>query len=412
MTLTTDAPDSPVSPSGAAGGTGVGSFPVDPVAAATALGPLVAAHRDQMDAERRLPRPVVDAMADIGILRAAVPLELGGPAFDPITQVRVVEELSRLDGSVGWCSMIASAGSYVAGFLEPEVARRWFAPHDACLAGQLAPTGRAQLVPGGYRASGRFRFGSGSGHATVMIAGCLVYDGDELVRTKSGRPQMRSMMFTPAECTIIDTWHTTGLWGTGSNDYAIEDLFVAEENSWDPAGRMRLSEPLYRYPPLFLVPHCGVPLGIARAAIDALVDLAAGKDLYPGASRSGAGRTLQDDPAAQEALAIAEAKLGAARAFTYDTVGQLWEQMQAGTQISTRSRAMYRTMMTWIHQVAKEVIESMYDTGAGSAIYRGNPLERAMRDMLTGAQHRMVHPKIYRPAGRLLFGLESGDPMV
>jgi Acyl-CoA dehydrogenase, C-terminal domain len=69
-------------------------------------------------------------------------------------------------------------------------------------------------------------------------------------------------------------------------------------------------------------------------------------------------------------------------------------------------------MMTWIHQVGKEVVESMYDTAAGSSIYRDNPLERAMRDLLTGAQHRMVHPKIYRPAGRLLFGLESGDPMV
>ncbi|MFN0025820.1 MAG: acyl-CoA dehydrogenase family protein [Acidimicrobiales bacterium] len=388
------------------------AYPADPIAAAAAIGPLVEAHRAQMDAERRLPRPVVDAMVATGIFRAAVPPHLGGPAYDPVTQVRMVEEFSRIDGSVGWCAMIASAGSYVAGFLSPDAAQRWFGPADACLAGQLAPVGRAQRVPGGYRATGRFRFGSGSGHATVMIAGCLVYEGDELARHSSGRPEMRSMIFTPAQCQIIDTWHTTGLWGTGSNDYVIEDLFVPDEDSWDPAGKMALTEPLYRYPPMFLSPHTGVPLGIARAAIDTLIDLAGDKELYPGAARVAGARTLRDDAAAQEALAVAEAKLGACRAFAYETIGDLWAQMQAGERISSRGRAMYRIMMTWIHQVGKEVVESMYDTAAGSAIYRDNPLERAMRDLLTGAQHRMVHPKIYRPAGRLLFGLESGDPMV
>ena len=73
---------------------------------------------------------------------------------------------------------------------------------------------------------------------------------------------------------------------------------------------------------------------------------------------------------------------------------------------------MYRVMMTFLHQEGKAVVELMYDTASASAIYRTNPLDRLMRDMLTGAQHRMVHPKLYRPAGRLLLGLDSGDPMV
>jgi hypothetical protein len=68
--------------------------------------------------------------------------------------------------------------------------------------------------------------------------------------------------------------------------------------------------------------------------------------------------------------------------------------------------------MSWCHQTGKEVVELMYDTASGSAIYRDSPLDRQMRDILTACQHRMVHPRLYRPGGRLLLGLDSGDPMV
>ncbi|MCC6437508.1 MAG: acyl-CoA dehydrogenase family protein [Acidimicrobiales bacterium] len=389
-----------------------GRYPADPVAATAALEPLIAAHRPEMDAQRRLPQPVVDAMVDIGILRAAVPVEYGGPAYDPRTQVRLVEEFSRLDGSVGWCAMIASASSFVVGFLGEERARHWFGPANASLAGQLAPTGRAQRVEGGHRVSGRFRFGSGSGHATMFLAGCLVHDDAGAVKAVNGRPRQLSVLIRPDQCTVVDTWHTTGLWGTGSNDYVIDDVFVPDEDSYDPLGSPVRTEPLYRYPPLFLLPHTGVPLGIARAAIDAVLELAGDKELYPGARAAGSDRTMRDDPGAQYNVAVAEAKLAAARAFAYDMVDQLWEPLQAGERIPTRTRAMYRIMMTYLHQVGKEVVELMYDTASASAIYRDNPLDRLMRDMLTGAQHRMVHPKIYRPAGRLLLGLDSGDPLV
>ncbi len=387
-------------------------FPADPVAEARSLGPVIEAHREQMDAQRALPAPVVEGMVRLGILRAAVPTELGGPSYDPRTQVEVVEELSRLDGSVGWCAMIASAASFTCGFLDSDTAAAFFGPANACLAGQLAPTGRAVRVPGGYRVSGRFRFGSGSGHATMLLGGCLVYDGDDVSIGPKGRPEQRSALVRAEQVSIMDTWHTTGLWGTGSNDYVIDDVFVPEEHTWDPVGPSLRQEPLYRYPPLFLMPHCGVPLGIARAAIDAVSELAQDKELYPGARQAGSSKSLRDDPGTQEAVAIAEAKLAAARALTYATIDTMWAMLQAGERIPTRDRAMYRITMTWIHQIGKEIVESMYDTASASSIYRGNPLDRLMRDMLTGAQHRMVHPKLYRPAGRLLLGLDSGDPLV
>lgn len=397
------------------GGPPAGAFPADPVAAATALAPLIEAERADMEAHRRIPPAVAAAMADVGVLRAAVPADLDGPAYDPLVQVRLVEELSRLDGSVGWCAMIGAAASYVAAFLPPESARRWFGPPDACLGGQLAPTGRARRVPGGFEVSGRFRFASGSTHCTAIIAGCLEVEGDTVVRTAKGRPALRTALIEPGQAQWLDTWHTTGLRGTASNDYVLDGVFVPEHDTYDPAGRMQRPEPLYRYPPLFLVPHAGVPLGIARAAVDAFVDLAAGKELSSGhahGSGSGGERTLRTDEVAQQTVAVAEAKVRAARAFTYEVVAELWDVLQAGGRVPDPLRATYRIMMTYTHQQAKEVVSAIYDTAAGSSIFTSCPLDRHLRDIAAACQHRMVHPKIYRPAGRLLLGIDSGDPMV
>ena len=375
---------------------------------ARTLAPTVAGHLDEIDARRQLAAPVVAGLQERGAFRMAVPTDLGGPQLDPLTQVALVEEYSRQDGSVGWCVMIAAASSYVAGFLGPEAAERWFGPPNACLAGQLAPVGRAQVVDGGYRASGRFRFASGSGHATMLLASCLVVDGDEVLRDERGRPRTRSLLVRPDQVAFVDTWHTTGLWGTGSNDYVVEDVFVAEEDGWDPFGPMQRTEPLYRFPPLFLVPHCGVPLGIARAAVDAFVELAADKPLYPGAER--VGKTLVDDSQAQEAIAIADAKLGSARAYTYQVVGELWDVLVRGDRVAPRMRATYRIMMTYIHQVAKELISDLADASSTSSIFYGGPIERAQRDIVTACQHRMVHPKVYLPGGRVLLGSSAADP--
>ncbi len=116
---------------------------------------------DVIEAERRLPPDLARALMAAGIFRMGVPRAYGGPELDPMGQVRVVEELSRIEGSVGWLSMISSAGSFLAAFLAPPIAEKLFRPVDSVVAGNLRPPQRADLAEGGYRVSGRFRFGSG-----------------------------------------------------------------------------------------------------------------------------------------------------------------------------------------------------------------------------------------------------------
>jgi indole-3-acetate monooxygenase len=381
------------------------------VTAARALAPLIAESGGAMNAERRLPAPLVDALRRLGAFRMAVPRVYRGLELDPITQVRVVEELSRMDGSVGWCAMISTAGSFGSAFLASGVAERLCGDKNFSLAGQVVPNGRADLVEGGYRVSGKYRFGSGCQHASVMVGGCVVFEAGKPRLLASGRPEARVMLFPPSACTILDTWNTTGLAGTGSHDFVVDDVFVPFAESWSFLERPHCTTPLYRFAPLFLVSHAGVPLGLARAAIDSLIELAQSKPLLPDPNKIVGSRMLREDSRAHEAVAIAEGSLAAARGFAYSLLEEIWSALNRREKLSSRQRALYRIMLVQVHRVAKEVIASMYDLAATSAIYRSSPIDRIMRDILTACQHGIVHPKMYRPAGRMILGLDAGDPM-
>jgi indole-3-acetate monooxygenase len=368
------------------------------------LEPAIRDAAESVESERHLPHDLAHALMRAGIFRMGVPRVYGGPELDPMGQVRVVEEASRIEGSVGWLSMIGSAGSFLAAFLEPSVAQRLFGSTGSVLAGNLRPPQRADVVDGGYRVNGHFRFGSGCDHATVMACGCVVYRDGKPETTRRGDPHIRVMLVPKSKVTIVDVWQTTGMRGTGSNDYIVDNVFVPSEESPSMAEPPFCSGPLYRFPQLFLVSHAGVPLGLARSALDFVQELSTQKETSPGRGQ------MRDDTNVQETVAWAEAHLAAARCFVYETVEDLWRSLNAGSRPTPGQHANYRLMITYSHQAAKQVISTLYDLAATSSIFRKNRLERDMRDILTACQHRVVHLKMYRPAGRMLLGLNPDEP--
>ncbi len=194
--------------------------------------------------------------------------------------------------------------------------------------------------------------------------------------------------------------------GTGSNDIVLDNVFVPFSDSTTMADKpVTRRVRCMRFPPLFLVSHAGVPLGIARNALDFVEELMQQKKVVS------SGQLMREDPTFQEIIASCEAQLGAARSYVYATLEDLWDTLCKGDRPSPRQRAAYRMMMTYAHQAAKDLISKLYDTAATSAIFRSSRLDRDMRDILTACQHRVVHLKMYRPAGRLLLGLDPEEPM-
>ena len=369
-----------------------------------ALEPQIRAAADEIEANQCLPVELVDALRATGLFRATWPKSLGGLELDPLSQIEALEELSRVDGSVGWVGTFAAISGLSAATLDPTTVAELFPNPDIVTAGQYAPVGRAERVEGGYRVTGNWSFGSGCRHAEVISGGCFVTENGELVKNEKGRPEPLIVYVKKEQANIdLDSWHVSGMRGTGSHDYSLTDHFVPARHSSDSRFAARRDEPLYAFPALFLFSHVPMPLGIARAALDYIYRLGDSK------RNQATGRLLKENGEAHEAVAKAEASLRSARAWVFEVIGDIWGSQNRGEELTTEQRALFRLCLLHVTRTARDVVLQVYDLAASSAIQQQSPIDRLMRDIQVVCAHVVVQPKMYRPAGKVLFGLEVGN---
>jgi alkylation response protein AidB-like acyl-CoA dehydrogenase len=318
----------------------------------------------------------------------------------------VIEILSAADPSVGWCAMIGSDAGFYAAFLEEDAARALYSDLDSVTAGMLQPAGRALRVPGGYRVSGRWAFGSGSTHADVIVGGCLVFEGEQPVLNEQGLPSWRVMMAPASSWQVLDTWYTTGLAGSGSHDYTTSDLFVPAEHTFSLLEPARRAEPLYAFNGMFFINLHGVALGLARRAIDVVRTLAGEKTLLPELV------LMKDVLRVRTALARAEGMLGAARAYTYETMDRVWATLCAGDALSRELRLHIAMSRFNAFQMARDVAQAMVDTAGSSSIYSHSPLDRLLRDAITLRTHIAVQDRLLEQISALAVGEDPTVPFL
>jgi alkylation response protein AidB-like acyl-CoA dehydrogenase len=385
-----------------------GPNPAELVARAQSLAPLIWASREQSERERQLPTSLVEAMAAADLFRMWVPRSLGGAEADIATALRVIEEVSRVDGSAGWNLAVGVGQAVTSAYLPVEVAREVFGQRPgAPTAGSIVAKGPAvaAVTDGGYRVSGRWGFASGSMHAAWFMVGCVVMEGDAPRLGPDGAPAPHMMVLPRADIEVIDTWHVGGLRGTGSHDIAAHEAFVPAARSFPLlTSRPREAGTLYRLPLSLLgVSLAPVATGIARAAIDALERLATEK------TPAGTRVLLRERTMVQVSTARAEALLRAGRAFLFEMVAEAWEAAAAG-ELPVRQRALLRLAATHAVSSAARAVDLVYEAGGGSSIYETSPLERCFRDIHTVTQHVAIAPASYEPAGRVLLGMDPGTP--
>jgi alkylation response protein AidB-like acyl-CoA dehydrogenase len=371
--------------------------------AAAALAPQIRSCAEEIEQSRRLPLPLVDAIAQAGLFRLWIPRSLGGEEADPMTLVRVVEEVSRADGAAGWCVAIGAEYGVFGGYLPAEAAREIYgSDRRVRTAGALRPFGDAKVVPGGYRVTGRWPLGSGCQHSAWIVGGCRILEGDQPHLRPDGTPVTRLLFFSASDCEILDTWNSIGLRGTGSHDYAVSDVFVPGAHSLSFREPPLESGPLYALPTiaLFGTALAAVPLGIARHAIDILLDMTATKI----ASRS--RQTLRGDATMQANLGQAEALVRSGRAFLYQSLADAWRVVSAGQPLSVAQRAMLWLAATHAATVAKQATELMFAAGGSASPYVSGGLERCLRDAHAACQHVTLVAPNYQMAGQAFLDLD------
>jgi alkylation response protein AidB-like acyl-CoA dehydrogenase len=376
------------------------------VSAARSLAPEIREVRGEIERQRTLPAQLVEPMTKAGFFRLWRCGALGGPELSFVQFAHVIEELSRADGSVGWCAMVASVFSRLSGYLPEDVAKGIFGD-DSRLADSVNPTGKAMAVSGGYRVSGRWSYGSFIQHSNWTVGNSIVHDGDGPRRDANGAPDIRFMIFPTSDVEIIDNWHVAGLRGTGSCDFQVKDLFVPEERAPSAFAASQLQPgPLYATPliTIFAASLPCVSIGIARAAIDAFVALAEGKTPMGSTSR------LRDKPMAQADLGRAEALLRSGRAFLFEAIGEMWDEAAAGRTPTLRQRAIARLAAAKAAETSAQAVDLLFNAAGGTAIFESCPIERCFRDVHGTTQHIGTQQVNFELAGRVLLGLEPGTP--
>jgi alkylation response protein AidB-like acyl-CoA dehydrogenase len=376
-----------------------GSIASSLVERAKALAPLIVQEADEIERTRRLTPAVVSALVENGLYKSLLPKSIGGFESPPMVFMQMLEEIAKADASTAWCVGQCSVVAMTAAYLDADVAHQVFGkPDDVMAWGAIAHS--VQAVPGGYTISARWDFASGSRQANWLGAHVQVLEADGTTRMKpNGTPEIRTIVFPMSSATMHDMWNVIGLCGTGTDSYSVENLLIPENFSAlrDDFSALREKGPLYGITTysMFGLGFGAVSLGVARATLDAAIDLARKKHSVGIAA-------MKDNSAVQGLIGRTEAKLRAARAYHFSTASEAWQEILNTGRLSEQGRAAIRLSATWtIHQAA-EIVDTAYHMAGATAVFKSNPFERRFRDMHAIAQQIQARDTHYEDVGKMI----------
>jgi indole-3-acetate monooxygenase len=367
---------------------------------------LVRAEAAESERLRTLSPRIVEEMWASGLMSALNPRAAGGvePSFQEMIDTWI--EMAWQDGSFGWVGIANLPSTFAAAtYLPDDGFAEIFTKNDnrVTIGGQYFPNGQGTVVEGGFRLSGAWNFGSGTGHAAYVGAGFFPMDNGEMRWVSEGIPDMRVAFLPREEVTFTDGWHVQGLKGTGSYDYNVGDVFVPDYRTiplfarepvrgGSAASRMGLM-------PITAAGHASFALGVAKSMLDDVEELAATK------VRMSDMATLASRQTFQKGLAHHVAAWRAARLLVLDSFATAEAAVEAGADLTPRLRADMRLAAVYATDTAREAAEWAHLAAGTSAIREGSRLERAFRDIYTGTQHAFISEKVAMDVAQIWLGI-------
>lgn len=355
---------------------------------------------------RTLTPTIVDEMWASGLMSSFNTIAAGGvePSFPEMIETWI--EMAWQDGSFGWIGIANFPSSFAAGVYLPDAGFAEVFTANAnrvTLGGQFFPNGTGEAANGGFRLNGAWSFGSGTGHAEYIAAGFMPTDDGQPRWVTEGVPDMRVAVVPRRDVIFNDGWHVQGLKGTGSYDYAIQDVFVPESRTFElftrtplrgdsPATRMGLM-------PVTAAGHAAWALGVAKSMLDDVQELAATK------FRMSDMASLASRPTFQKSLAHHVAAWRAARLLVIDAFAVAEGAVAAGEDLTPALRADMRVAAVYATDVSRQCAEWAHLAAGTSSIREGSRLERAFRDIYTGTQHAFISEKVAIDAAQIWLGV-------
>ncbi len=376
------------------------------LAEVAAIAPILEEHASASEKLGRLHDATIAALRKTRLLSFCCPREVGGDEADPLIQLEIVEALAWIDASASWVvGILAGSTRYAAAFLPARSAQRIFGAGIPPMCGVIPPLGKAEPVEGGYRVKGRWTFGSGIHHVDWVLAGAVVPGLDPF--------QGSRVIVLPRDQVLAhDNWQVAGLNASGSCDYSIDNVFVPDEMTFPlidmVQGRPVIGGPAFRLGvPASSTPfHMGIPLGIARRALDEITGQAIEK------ARGVPPSSLPTHPHFQFALGKAELELAAARALAKQVVSRVWAEARAGRLPPPELQAEARATATYITEAAQRVVTVAFQAAGGGGLFDTNPLQRCFRDAYALGQHFLVSQSSYRALGQFKLHQPDANPLL
>jgi 3-hydroxy-9,10-secoandrosta-1,3,5(10)-triene-9,17-dione monooxygenase len=376
--------------------------------------PVLRERAQETEDARVVPAESVKALTETGFFRLLQPAAYGGYEADPITFLTAVRLIASACGSTGWVASVLGVHPWQLALFAPEAQEEvWGADPATRMSSSYAPTGKAVTVDGGHRLTGRWSFSSGCDHATWVLLGGIVLDGE-------GKPvDFRTFLLPASDYTIDDVWDTVGLRGTGSNDIVVDDAFVPEHRSLSFTDVTRCAcpghevnqAPLYKLPygSLFSYAITTPIIGMATGAYDAHV--AYQRERVRAAY---VGQKAAEDPHSQVRVARAAAELDAAWLALERNMADLMAHARAGEKLPLPLRLRVRRDQVLGTGRAIEAVDLLFENSGGRALKTGTPIQRFWRDAHAGRVHAINDPeRALSSFGRGEFGLDvPPDAMV
>lgn len=355
---------------------------------ANELAPRLRARAEEAEHGRRMPHATLDDYKQTGLLKLMQPArhgghELGWDVFNEVTEI-----LAAACGAQAWVYRVLADHNKMLGTFSAEAQEDvWGKDDNAQASSSFAPVGKTQSQTGGYVLSGNYSFSSGIDHAQWVLLGGMITEGP--------RAPGPHFFLVPRDAgTIIDDWHVTGLEGTGSKSFKIENAFVPDHRILSMADSVAAKGPgtLINTAPVFRLPRysytgsgfSALMTGMAQGLFNDWQD-------HMMAKRGDGGAKATDSEYVQMTAATAAAEIDAARNLYLPGIREVMVQLARGERTTKAQDVKARRNNSYACQLALNAGNRMYSTFGGRGVYRGNALERQHRNLLVASQHVSIN---------------------